>query len=136
MNVSEVMSDQVYVLAPRDSVTKAALLMKKYNVGIVPVAEDDKLVGMVTDRDLVIRGLAEARESSTELSEVMSDNVYYVYADTDTEEVAKNMAKLQVNRMPVVDRDKQLVGMVSLGDLGEGIERDTLGYATAAIKSD
>lgn len=92
--------------------------MRNHDLGIVPVAEQEKLVGIVTDRDLAVRGVANGADlNSTSVSDLMTDQVYYCFDDQECEQVAANMAEMQVRRMPVVNRDKQLVGVVSLGDL-------------------
>jgi CBS domain-containing protein len=92
--------------------------MASEDIGIVPVAENDKLIGMVTDRDIVVRGVAsDIDPSQLKVTELMTDKVYYCFDDQNCSDVADNMAELQVRRLPVVDRDKNLVGIVSLGDL-------------------
>ncbi len=118
MKTREVMNAECRYCSPDDSVVTAALLMSREDVGAAPVAENDQLVGMVTDRDIVIRGIAEGRDiNEVKVGEIMSGAVYYCYDDQEVEDVAANMGEMQVRRMPVVDRDKRLVGMVTLGDL-------------------
>ena len=85
--------------------------------GCCPVGEHDKLVGMITDRDIAIRGIAEGKGPDTKAREVMSHEVKYCFEDEAVEHVAENMAELQVRRLPVLNRDKRLVGIVSLSDL-------------------
>lgn len=117
MKVSEVMSVHVHVLAADDTVESAAQLMLREDIGSVPVHDGQKLVGMVTDRDIVIRGLAAGLGPTVAIREVMSTGVKYCY-DTDTvEAVARNMAELQVRRLPVVDAEKRLIGFVSLANI-------------------
>lgn len=117
MKVSEVMSVHVHVLAADDTVESAAQLMLREDIGSVPVHDGQKLVGMVTDRDIVIRGLAAGHGPTVAIREVMSTGVKYCY-DTDTvEAVARNMAELQVRRLPVVDAEKRLIGFVSLANI-------------------
>lgn len=118
MRVSEIMNKGCQFLSPTDSPAQAAQVMANHDLGAVPIASDNKLVGMVTDRDVVVRGVAQGRDlNAVALSELMSDAVYYCYDDQECAEVAANMGEIQVRRMPVVNREKQLVGMVSLGDL-------------------
>src|SRR5438093_13576764 len=107
MKVSNVMSRDVQLIKPDDTIRSAAALMKKIDAGLLPVTENDKLVGMITDRDIAIRGVADA----------MSPEVKYCFEDEDVTHVAENMAELQVRRLPVMNRDKRLVGIVSLADL-------------------
>lgn len=118
MKVKDIMTGGCNYCAPTDNVMDVAKLMRQDDYGAVPVAEQDKLVGMLTDRDIVVRGLAEGRDPAvTQVRDLMSENVFYCFDDQECAEVASNMGDMQVRRMPVVDREKQLVGMVSLGDL-------------------
>src|SRR5439155_16215688 len=102
---------------PQDTLNQAASMMKKLDSGVLPVGENDKLVGMLTDRDIAIRAVAEGKGPDTKVREVMSAEVRYCFDDEDVAHVAENMAELQVRRLPVVNREKRLVGIVSLGDL-------------------
>ena len=118
MLVSEVMTRKVVIASPDDSLQRAAELMDDIDAGSLPVGENDRLVGMVTDRDITVRATAAglAPEECT-VRDVMSQEVKYVFEDQTVEEVARNMGDLQVRRLPVLNRDKRLVGVVSLGDL-------------------
>ena len=117
MKVKEVLSVHVHVLGADDTVETAAKLMLREDIGSVPVHDGEKLIGMVTDRDLVIRAIATGRDATTAIRDVMSTGVKYCY-DTDTvEAVARNMAELQVRRLPVVDGEKRLIGFVSLANI-------------------
>jgi CBS domain-containing protein len=111
------MSRDVRVVSPLDTIREAARTMKEIDAGFLPVGEDDRLIGMVTDRDIAVRGVAEGRAPDTPVREVMSPEVHYVFADDSVEEVASRMGKLQVRRLPVLSRDKRLVGIISLGDV-------------------
>jgi CBS domain-containing protein len=116
--VSEAMTRGVRTLAPGESVMKAAQAMDELNVGAIPVCDGDRLVGMVTDRDIVLRAVAQGCASdSTPLSQVMSEHVRWCYEDDTVEDVAAKMRQTQIRRLPVVDREQHLVGIVSLGDL-------------------
>ncbi|MBU1213144.1 MAG: CBS domain-containing protein [Alphaproteobacteria bacterium] len=118
MLISDVMTKGCTTCARTTSLQEAAIVMKKEDIGILPIAEDERLVGMITDRDIVIRGVAEDKvPHEARVSELMSDDVYYCFDDQLCEDVASNMAEMQVRRMPVVDRNKRLVGIVSIGDL-------------------
>lgn len=118
MLVNEVMTKECKTCDSSDTVAKAAQLMAFDNIGLVPVAQDDKLIGVVTDRDIVIRGVSTGADlQNTPVKDVMSDKVYYCFDDQTVDDVAENMANMQIRRLPVVDREKRLVGIVSLGDL-------------------
>jgi CBS domain-containing protein len=120
MKVSDCMTRDVRTAAPAQSLREAAQLMAELDVGILPVGENDRLVGMVSDRDLAVRGLACGLGPDSEVREVMTDTVKYCYADQSIEEVSRNMGDVQVRRMPVVDREKRLVGIISLSDIANG----------------
>lgn len=116
--VSEVMTRGVRTLSPSDSIVLAAQAMDELNVGVIPVCDGDKLVGLVTDRDIVVRGVAQELDGKhTRLSDVMSSNVRCATAEQDVDEVLAAMADSQIRRMPVVDGDGRLVGIVTIGDI-------------------
>jgi len=116
--VCDVMSTNVRVASPEDSVQQAAKLMSEADTGVLPVREGDRLVGMVTDRDVAVRLVAEGKDPArTKVREVMSPEVRYVFEDDGLEHVAENMAEQQLRRLPVVNREKRLVGILSLGDI-------------------
>jgi CBS domain-containing protein len=117
MLVRDIMTRDVQLLAPHDTLLAAARRMRDDDIGSLPVAEGDRLVGYVTDRDLVVRGLAEGFSADTHIHDVMTDKVLYCFEDEEVEEVAVNMADNQVRRLPVLSREKRLVGIVALGDL-------------------
>jgi CBS domain-containing protein len=116
--VSQAMTTGVRSMAPNESVMKAAQAMSELDVGVIPVCDGDRLVGMVTDRDIVLRGVAQGCPADqTPLSTVMTRDAVWCYEDQSVEEVAEKMRDAQVRRMPVVDREQHLVGMLSLGDI-------------------
>jgi CBS domain-containing protein len=116
--VSDVMTRGVRSMAPTESIMKAAQAMDELNVGSIPVCDGDTLVGIVTDRDIVLRGVAQGcAVDGTPLSAVMSEHTRWCYEDQSIEEAAEQMRSAQIRRLPVVDRDKHLVGMLSLGDV-------------------
>jgi CBS domain-containing protein len=117
MQIRNVMSHDVQLIAPDQTVRDAAAIMRRLDAGVLPVGENDKLVGMITDRDIAIRGIAEGKGPDAKVRDVMSHEVKYCFEDEDVDHVAENMAELQVRRLPVMNRDKRLVGIVSLGDL-------------------
>jgi len=118
MRVSEAMSREVRLANPRQSIREVAKIMAEIDAGAMPVSENDRLVGMITDRDIAIRAVALGKGPDTPVGEVMSsEQVLYCYDDEDLDHVAKNMGEERVRRLPVVNRDKRLVGIVSLGDV-------------------
>ena len=118
MQVREVMSRDVLVTSPDDTIEKAATLMAHVNCGALPVGENDRLVGMITDRDIALRAVAKGNPpGQCTVREVMSRGIKYVFEDETTQAAAKSMSNLQIRRLPVLNRQKRLVGIVSLGDL-------------------
>jgi CBS domain-containing protein len=118
MNISEIMTRDVQVVAPEDTLQTAAQMMAVYDFGMVPVGQDDRLIGMLTDRDITTRAVARGLNPvDCKVGEVMSPEVNYVYDYETVEDAARSMSDLQVRRLPVLDRSKRLVGIVSLGDL-------------------
>jgi CBS domain-containing protein len=119
MQVYDIMTPTVHIADPNMTIRDAARCMRADDVGALPVGENDRLVGMVTDRDIVVRAVAEARSpGNTTVREVMSKGICYCFEDDDAEGAAQVMAKHQVRRLPVLNRDKRLVGVVALADLG------------------
>jgi CBS domain-containing protein len=117
MQVSQAMSKDVRIASPNQSICDAAKMMAKIDAGALPVGENDRLVGMITDRDIAVRAVALGKGPDTPVREIMSKDVKYCFADEELEDVCQNMADIKVRRLPVLDRDKRLVGIVSLGDL-------------------
>jgi CBS domain-containing protein len=111
------MTRDVRIADPNQSIKEAACAMAEADAGALPVGQNDRLVGMLTDRDIAVRGVAEGLGPQAKVADVMSAEVRYCYEDDDVEEVLQNMSDLQVRRLPVVNRDKRLVGIISLGDL-------------------
>jgi CBS domain-containing protein len=133
MKVSEVMTRDVRVASPDDSLKQAAKLMAEIDAGVLPVGDKDRLVGMITDRDIAIKGVAQGKGPDTKIREVMTADVKYCFEDDDVDDVSENMGDLQIRRLPVVNRDKRLVGIVSLGDLAVSVEADEAGEALTEI---
>jgi CBS domain-containing protein len=120
MLVKECMTPSVELGRPTMSLQEAAIKMRDGDFGILPIQENDRLLGMVTDRDIVIRAVAEGRDPvSTRVQEVMSSKVLYCYEDETLEDVALNLGDNQVRRLPVLNRQKRLVGILSIGDLAQ-----------------
>ncbi|EDL64723.1 CBS domain protein [Bacillus sp. SG-1] len=126
MIVKEIMSRNVETCTLLDNVYEVAVKMKENDVGGIPIVDGDHLVGMITDRDIVVRGVAEKHPGSSKVEEVMSDELVTVGADTTIDEAASLMSRHQIRRLPVVDGQK-LIGIVSLGDLAV---RDKLDHQT------
>ena len=125
MKISDCMSRDVQLATPDHSLQSAAQMMADIDTGFLPVADNDRLIGIVTDRDIAIRGVAAGRRPEASIREVMSDEVKYCFDDQDVDDVLENMGDIQVRRLPVVDRDKRLVGIVSITDLaGNGDARE------------
>ena len=135
MKVSEVMTRDVKVADPDQTLAAAARLMAELDAGVLPVGEADQLVGMITDRDIAIRGVARGLGPDATIREVMTEDVKYCFDDDEIEDVALNMGEIQVRRLPVVNREKRLVGIISLGDLAVTLvpDAETIGDSLAAI---
>ena len=113
MKVSEVMTPDVRLTDPDQTIRDAASEMADADVGSLPVGENDRLIGMITDRDIALRAVAEGRDPQTKVREVMTQKIQYCFADDDVEDVAQTMENLGVRRLPVLNRDKRLVGIVT-----------------------
>jgi len=118
MQLSEIMTRNVQVIAPDATLRDAARMMKDLDVGGIPVCDGDRLQGFVTDRDIAVRAVAEGQDPATcKVSDIMSQGVAWCYEDNDVAEAGRIMQEKQVRRLAVLDHDKKLVGIVSLGDL-------------------
>lgn len=116
MKINDIMTRDVETLTPDQSICDAACAMAKADCGAILVQDGERLVGMVTDRDITIRAVAKGLSSDTAVREVMTDEIRYCFEDEDVQHVAENMADNHVRRLPVMDRNKRLVGIVSLGN--------------------
>jgi len=118
MKIADIMTRDVTVVRPESSVQEAAGAMRRLNVGSVPVCTGRKLIGMLTDRDIALRLAAEGRDATnTPVKEIMTPDVVFVYDDQSVQEAADVMSSHQIRRLPIINRDKELVGIVALGDL-------------------
>lgn len=118
MNITQVMTTDVWVGSPDDTLQKAAQMMSDYDFGILPIVDNNQLVGMLSDRDITIRAVAKGfSPNEHNVREIMTHDVQHINQDESVEDAAQMMSDLQVRRLPVVDSDEQLVGIVSLGDL-------------------
>lgn len=133
MKVSECMTREVRIVDPGETLQEAARTMADIDAGFLPVGKDDRLVGIITDRDIAIRAVGAGRAPDARISDVMSQEVKYCYADDDVDDILHNMAEQQIRRLPVVDRNKRLVGIVSISDLAHGGQSAGSGEALSEI---
>jgi CBS domain-containing protein len=136
MRVAEVMSRNVQIASPDDSLQDVAKRMVSDDIGFMPVGDGDRLVGTITDRDIVARGVAQGRDSKqTKIRDVMSDDIKYCFDDEDVAHVIQNLGELQLRRLPVVNREKRLVGIVSLADAARKVDPAGAGAGLSEIAS-
>jgi CBS domain-containing protein len=133
MKVIDAMTRNVLIATPEQSISEVAKTMATIDVGALPVGENDRLVGMITDRDIAVRAVAGGRSPDTKVRDVMSKQILYCYEDQDLEDVAQNMSEVKVRRLPVMNRDKRLVGILSLGDLALNAAPETTGETVASV---
>jgi CBS domain-containing protein len=133
MKISKCMTRDVQLASPTQSIRDAAKMMADIDAGSLPVGQDNRLVGMITDRDIAIRAVAEGKSPDTPVRDVMSQEVLYCFDDQELEEVARNMADIKVRRLPVLNRSKHLVGIVSLGDLSRKQQPEMTAKAVSNI---
>jgi CBS domain-containing protein len=133
MKVSDAMTRNVRLASPGDSLSQIAKTMAEDDIGFLPVGDNDRLVGTITDRDIVVRGLAKGKDGAAHVSDVMSKEVKYCFEDDDMENVVQNMGDIQLRRLPVVNRDKRLVGIISLGDAAAAHDPSSAGTALTGI---
>jgi len=133
MKVSKCMTRDVQLATPTQTIREAAKLMADLDAGSLPVQQDDRLVGMITDRDIAVRAVAQGKSPDTPVRDVMSGEVLYCFDDQEIGDVARNMGDVKVRRLPVVNRDKRLVGIISIGDLALKEEQTLTGSAVASI---
>jgi len=117
MKVSEVMTRDVSTVRPDQTVREAASFMLSADAGAIPVTDGDRLMGMITDRDIAVRGVAEGHGPDTPVRDLMTNDIIAARMDDDTNEIAAKMSRAQVRRLPVIDDQQRLCGIVSLGDL-------------------
>jgi CBS domain-containing protein len=116
VKVAKVMTPNVTLVQPEQSIVEAAKTMAAVHIGALPVGENDRLIGMITDRDIVVRGIAKGR-GDAKVREVMSEKITYCFDDDEIKQAAEKMAEQRVRRLAVLNRGKRLVGMISLGDI-------------------
>ena len=133
MKVSKFMTRDVQLVTPTQTIRDAARMMAELDAGSLPVQQDDRLVGMITDRDIAVRAVAHGKSPDTPVRDVMSREVLYCFDDQEVKDIARNMGEVKVRRLPVVNRDKRLVGIISLGDLALNEEPDLTASAVTNI---
>ena len=133
MKVSEVMTRDVQTVGPDDSVQQAASFMLGTDAGSIPVIEGEQLIGMITDRDIAVRGVAKGYGPETPVRELMTEDLVIVRVDDDIEDAATKMGDAQVRRLPVIDQEERLCGIVSLGDLSRETDRDCASEALEGV---
>ena len=133
MSVRDVMTPDVRVVTADATLRQAAQIMEKTGIGALPVAENRRLIGMITDRDITVRAVAQGKApEACKARDVMSSKLKYIYDDTSLDDAARIMAQLRVRRLAVIDRNKQVVGIVSLADLAKA-EADGVAHALSSI---
>jgi CBS domain-containing protein len=133
MQVNEVMSSDVNIASPQQTIREAARMMVEIDAGVLPVGENDRLVGMITDRDIAVRAVAAGKGPETPIREVMSTEVKYCFENDDIDDVAQNMAAIKLRRLPVLNERKRLVGIISLADIALAEGPDPAGAALCGI---
>jgi len=134
MRVSEAMTREVKICTPGQPIREVAQTMAAIDAGALPVGENDRLIGMITDRDIAVRAVAQGKGPDTPVREVMSEHIEYCFDDEDLDRVAQGMADVRVRRLPVVNREKRLVGILSLGDVARrGNQREVVADAVAGV---
>jgi CBS domain-containing protein len=133
MKVSDAMTTEVQLCTPDDTLKDAAEAMMVLNVGLLPVTENERLVGMISDRDIAIRGVAMGLGPDSLVRNVMTEDVKYCFEDQQLEEITQNMGDIQVRRLPVLDRNKRLVGIIALGDIARSEVGDGTSEALSQI---
>ena len=133
MKVDAAMTREVRLVKPDQTIREAAQLMAEIDAGAIPVTENDRLVGMITDRDIAVRAVAQGKSPDTRIRDVMSTGILYCLDDQELDEVARNMGKNQVEELPVINHDKRLVGILSLGDLAAKEEPKAVGRTVSQV---
>ena len=135
MRISEVMTREVATVTAEQTAQEAANFMLQGDAGSIPVTDGGRLIGMITDRDIAVRGIARGRGPDTPVRELMSTGVVCARASDDIEEVAARMSEAQVRRLPVIDESERIVGIVSLGDLSRETDGEEAHMALEGVSA-
>lgn len=135
MKVSEVMTTELETVRADQTAREAASFMLRADAGSIPVCDGQRVIGMITDRDIAVRGVAEGRDPSTPVSELMSKDIICARTDDDVDEVARRMSDEQVRRLPVIDAEENLVGIISLGDLARETRGESAEQALEGVSA-
>ncbi len=135
MKVREAMTGDVRLTNPERSIREAAEMMAEQDIGALPIGENDRLVGMITDRDIAVRAVARGLGPGAKIRDVMSTEVKYCFDDEELDDAARNMGDIKVRRLPVLNRDKRLVGIISVSDLTRREDAKQIGRTIADISS-
>jgi CBS domain-containing protein len=133
MKISDVMTRDVQTVSPDQPVQEAASFMLSADAGAIPVTDNGRLIGMITDRDIAVRGIAKGYGPDTPVRQLMTDDLVILRIDDDVEDAATKMSDAQVRRLPVIDHDERLCGIVSLGDLSREADEDTASEALEGV---
>ncbi len=135
MKAKDIMSRNPEILSPEMTLQEAAEKMKKQDFGFMPIGENDRLIGAVTDRDIVIRGVASGKDSKkVTIRDIMTDKIQYCFENDSIDKIAEMMSKLQIRRLAVLNENKRIVGIISIGDVATKSNDNNLsGKVTAAV---
>ena len=136
MKITDVMTTDIQTVSPADTAQQAATFMLQADTGSIPVCEGDRIVGMITDRDIAVRGTAKGLGPDAQVRDLMSNDVICAKCNDSVEDIARAMADRQVRRMPVVDADQNLVGMISLGDLSRHEKQQAAATALEGVSQE
>jgi CBS domain-containing protein len=136
MQVREAMHKGVEWMAPTTSLAELAQTMRKHDIGAIPIGENDRLIGMVTDRDIVVKGLANGKDaSSLTARDVMTEGIVYCRANEELGDALRIMEDKKIRRLPVLDENKRMIGMLSLGDVSSAASHELAGELAAAVST-
>ncbi len=135
MKISDVMTREVATVRPDQTAREAATFMLNADAGSIPVTEGDRLIGMITDRDIAVRGVAKGHGPDTPVRDIMTSGIICAREDDSVEDVASKMSEAQVRRLPVIDDSEKLIGIVSLGDLSRETDGETAHHALEGVSA-
>lgn len=134
MKIKDIMTKEVKYIDPNTTIKEAAHIMRDKDIGALPVGEKDQIIGVITDRDIAIRSIANGSDPQTEtVKQIMTPKCLYCFEEDSVEETAKNMAENQIRRLPVMNKEKHLVGIISLADISIKASKQAAGEALQSI---